>query len=254
MRSKEEKVNARETQLSRKEKTFGVLRVIKNIVCWSLIIVLAFLVITFLLNRVSGITPSLFGYTVQRVSTGSMQPELMVGDVILSKNVGDVMTLEVDDIITFKGGSQFGNDVNVTHRVVVAPQEENGTIMLQTKGDANDVADNPISADRVQSKYICTIGFLSKLYELFLSPWGLVIFIALLLFIFFDELINIIRIATHTLPEDKEESIGEIIERLQREDAEKAERERQREEQISRDMVEIMANSEKEEQVRPDED
>ena len=152
MRSKEEKVNARETQLSRKGKTFGVLRVIKNIVCWSLIIVLAFLVITFLLNRVSGITPSLFGYTIQRVSSGSMQPELMVGDVILSKNVGDVMTLEVDDIITFKGGSQFGNDVNVTHRVVVAPQEENDTIMLQTKGDANDVADNPISADRVQSK------------------------------------------------------------------------------------------------------
>ena len=234
-----------EKKRERIDKTFRVLRVIKNVICWTLIVVLVFAVITFLLTRVSGGTPSLFGYTVQRVTTGSMQPELMVGDVILSK--------KVDDIITFKGGSQFGNDVNVTHRVVVAPQEENDTIMLQTKGDANDVADNPISADRVQSKYICKIGFLSKLYDLFLSPWGLIIFIALLLFIFFDELVNIIRIATHTLPEDKEESIGEIIERLQREDAEKAEAERKKREQLSRDMVEIMANSEEEEHVGTDE-
>lgn len=242
-----------EKKRERIDKTFRVLRVIKNVICWTLIVVLVFAVITFLLTRVSGGTPSLFGYTVQRVTTGSMQPELMVGDVILSKKVDDVMTLEVDDIITFKGGSQFGNDVNVTHRVVVAPQEENDTIMLQTKGDANDVADNPISADRVQSKYICKIGFLSKLYDLFLSPWGLIIFIALLLFIFFDELVNIIRIATHTLPEDKEESIVEIIERLQREDAEKAEAERKKREQLSRDMVEIMANSEEEEHVGTDE-
>lgn len=211
-----------EKNRNRIDKVFGVARVVKNVVCWTLIVVLVFAVITFLLTRVSGGTPSVFGYTVQRVSTGSMEPELMVGDVILSKEVDDVMALEVGDIITFKGGSQFGNDVNVTHRVVVAPQEENGVIMLQTKGDANDVADNPISFDRVQSKYIRTVGFLTKLYSVFLSPWGLIIFIVLLLFIFFDELINIIRIATHTLPEDKEESISEIIERLQREDREKA--------------------------------
>lgn len=221
------------------KKTLNVLRVVKNVVCWTLIVVLAFAVITFLLTRVSGGTPSMFGYTVQRVSTGSMHPELMVGDVILSKEVDDVMTLEVGDIITFKGGSQFSNDVNVTHRVVVAPKEDNGVIKLQTKGDANEVADNPIRADQVQSKYIRTVGILTKLYSVFLSPWGLIIFIVLLLFIFFDELINIIRIATHTLPEDKEESISEIIERLQREDAEKARKEKL---ERSQRMVDIMIN------------
>lgn len=235
------------------KKFLNVASIIKNVVCWTMIIVLSFFVVSFLLIRVSGGTPSLFGYTIQRVSSGSMVPELAVGDVILSKEVEDIETVMMGDIITFKGGPSFGNQ-NVTHRVVVSPHVEDNVIVLTTKGDANDVADNPIRADQVQSKYIRTVGFLTKLYSVFLSPWGLIVFIVLLLFIFFDELINIIRIATHTLPEDKEESISEIIERLQREDAEKAELERQREEQISRDMVEIMANSEEEEQIGSDED
>ena len=67
------------------KKTLNVLRVIKNVVCWTLIIILSFAVITFLLTRFTGGTPSLFGYTLQRVSSGSMVPELEVGDVILSR-------------------------------------------------------------------------------------------------------------------------------------------------------------------------
>ena len=58
------------------------------------------------------------------------------------------------------------------------------------------------------------------MYEIFLSPWGLIIFIALLLLVFFDELINVVRIATGNDIEE-EESVDEIIERIQREDREK---------------------------------
>lgn len=202
-------------------KTLNVLRIIKNTVCWTLIIILTFLMIGFMLSRVSGNTPSLFGYTVQRISSGSMEPEFLVGDVILSKEIDDVASLKVGDIITFKGGDQFGNN-NVTHRVVVAPKEENGTMMLQTKGDANEVYDEPIRADQVQSKYICKISFLTKLYAFFLSPWGLLVFIALLILIFFDEILNIIHITSRRENNDgNNESITEIIDRIQREDAEK---------------------------------
>ena len=87
----------------------------------------------------------------------------------------------------------------------------------------NDIADDEITADYVESKYICKLGFVTKLYELFLSPWGLLIFIGLLLFIFFDELLNIVRIVSGNYPEEKEESIAEIMERIQREDREKEE-------------------------------
>ena len=204
-------------------KALRAARVVKNIICWTMIVILSFAVITFLLTRFSGGTPSVFGYTIQRITSGSMEPALMVGDVILSKKVENVESLAEGDIITFKGGAQFGNGINVTHRVVVAPHEEDGGIVLQTQGDANDIADDEITADYVESKYICKLGFVTKLYELFLSPWGLLIFIGLLLFIFFDELLNIVRIVSGNYPEEKEESIAEIMERIQREDREKEE-------------------------------
>ena len=172
-----------------------MLRVIKNVVCWTLIIILSFAVITFLLTRFTGGTPSLFGYTLQRVSSGSMVPELEVGAVILSRNLREGDALNEGDIITFDGSDQFG-EVNVTHRVIVVPHDENGVVMLQTKGDANDIADDPIEFSRVKSIVLKKLSFLRTIYDMFLSPWGLIIFIALLLLVFFDELMNIIKIAT----------------------------------------------------------
>ncbi len=209
------------------------------------IIILSFAVITFLLTRFAGGTPSLFGYTLQRVSSGSMVPELEVGDVILSRNVGESDELKVDDIITFDGSDQFG-EKNVTHRIIVAPYEANGVVMLQTKGDANYIADNPIAFSRVQSLMLKKLDFLRTIYDLFLSPWGLIIFIALLLLVFFDELMNIIRIATGNYRDEDEESISEIIERIQREDREKAEEKKRRALKNTQDMVTLMAESDTE--------
>ncbi len=229
-----------------------MLRVIKNVVCWTLIIILSFAVITFLLTRFAGATPSLFGYTLQRVSSGSMVPELEVGDVILSRNVGESDELKVDDIITFDGSDQFG-EKNVTHRIIVAPYEANGVVMLQTKGDANDIADNPIEFSRVKSIVLKKLSFLRTIYDMFLSPWGLIIFIALLLLVFFDELMNIIKIATGNYRDEDEESISEIIERIQREDREKAEEKKRRALKNTQDMVSIMAESGSEKAVPSEE-
>ena len=216
------------------------------------IIILSFAVITFLLTRFAGGTPSLFGYTLQRVSSGSMVPELEVGDVILSRNVGESDELKVDDIITFDGSDQFG-EKNVTHRIIVAPYEANGVVMLQTKGDANYIADNPIAFSRVQSLMLKKLDFLRTIYDLFLSPWGLIIFIALLLLVFFDELMNIIKIATGNYRDEDEESISEIIERIQREDMEKAEEKKRRALKNTQDMVSIMAESGSEKAVPSEE-
>ena len=234
------------------KKTLNVLRIIKNIVCWTLIIILSFAVITFLLTRFTGGTPSLFGYTLQRVSSGSMVPELEVGAVILSRNLREGDALNEGDIITFDGSDQFG-EVNVTHRVIVVPHDENGVVMLQTKGDANDIADDPIAFSRVQSLMLKKLDFLRTIYDLFLSPWGLIIFIALLLLVFFDELMNIIRIATGNYRDEDEESISEIIERIQREDREKAEEKKRRALKNTQDMVSIMAESGSEKAVPSEE-
>lgn len=202
-----------------------VARVIKNIVCWAIVAVLVFTVITFLLTRISGGTPSVFGYTLHRVETGSMEPALHVGDVILNRDVSNPEELKVGDIVTFQGGSAFGNR-HVTHRVFIAPYKNGqGETVIVTKGDANEITDGEILLSKVESKMQQKVEFLRMLYAFFFSPWGLIIFIALMILIFFDEVMNIIHISTGKYDEkEKEESIGEIIERIRQEDKEKKKR------------------------------
>lgn len=200
----------------KKNKVFRIIKLIKNIICWTLIVVLVFTLVVFFMSRINGSTPSVFGYSIFRVSSGSMEPELMVGDIILDKTVDNPEDLKVGDIITFKSGD-YG-DLLVTHKVIKAPYEENGKLMLQTKGIANEVEDKPISVDNVKGIMICKVDYLDTVYNVFLSPWGLLILIALIVIIFFDEIITIVKILTNNDKSVKEaDDINEIIDRLQAE-------------------------------------
>lgn len=200
----------------KKNKVFRIIKLIKNIICWTLIVVLVFTLVVFFMSRINGSTPSVFGYSIFRVSSGSMEPELMVGDIILDKTVDNPEDLKVGDVITFKS-SDYG-DLLVTHKVIKAPYEENGKLMLQTKGIANEVEDKPISVDNVKGIMICKVDYLDTVYNVFLSPWGLLILIALIVIIFFDEIITIVKILTNNDKSVKEaDDINEIIDRLQAE-------------------------------------
>lgn len=201
-----------------KPEVKNVLHKIKNILCWTLIVALVATLIIILSSKMSGQTPSFLGYTIFRVNTGSMEPELMVGDIILDKEIEDVNTLKKGDIVTFHGTGQTSGML-VTHKIIKAPyQDENGKIMLQTKGVANDIADDEISAERLVGVMICKIPFLDILYNVFLSPFGLLILMGLLLFVFIDEIICIVQIVMGK--GEKKENISDIIERIQAEDAE----------------------------------
>lgn len=210
-KSKSKKSKRHESKLRK------TLRIIKNVICWGVLAILVLTVIVFMGSKVNGKTPSLFGYSVLRVSTGSMQPELMIGDVILGKSVDNPTELKVGDVITYQGSGQT-EGLLVTHKVIVAPYKTaDGTYKLQTKGVANDAPDPEISTEDVRYIMVCKLGFIDTLYNLFLSPWGLLIFIAVLLLIFFDELVVIVRILTGHDKSPKDGDINEIIDRLQKE-------------------------------------
>lgn len=200
----------------KKNKVFRIINLIKNIICWTLVVVLVFTLVLFFTSRVNGSTPSVFGYSLFRVSSGSMEPELMVGDIILDKTVDNPEDLKVGDVITFKS-NDYGDKL-VTHKIIKAPYEENGKLMLQTKGIANEVEDKPTSTDNVKGIMICKVDYLDTVYNIFLSPWGLLILIALIVIIFFDELITIVKILTNNDRSVKDaDDINEIIDRLQAE-------------------------------------
>lgn len=201
-------------------KALKIGKKIFDILSWILIAVLVLTVIFTVVSRINNSTPSLFGYSIYRVSSGSMSPELEVGDVILGKAVDDPMEITVGDIVTYEGRGELSGML-ITHKVIVAPHEEEGIIKLQTKGVANEIPDSPINVDRVVSVVITKVEFLTAFYDFFFSPWGLLTAIALIILVFIDELIIMVKTIAGFDKTQKPKSIDEIIDRMQNENAEK---------------------------------
>lgn len=76
------------------------------------------------------------GYSVFRVVTGSMEPTLPVGTLLLTKQT-DMQDIQVDDIICFRAQESAVFGKMMTHRVVGVHTDTDGTLLFETKGDAN---------------------------------------------------------------------------------------------------------------------
>lgn len=89
-----------------------------------------------LVQKIQNKPASIFGYKVFVVISGSMEPNIHVGDIVITKNV-DASDIKVGDVIT------FNNDkYTITHRVIDIIQNEE--IYYKTKGDHNSVADRDL--------------------------------------------------------------------------------------------------------------
>ena len=163
----------------------------------------------------------MFGYSMFRVSTGSMAPELQVGDVILIHDT-DPMKLKVGDIVTYDGKEgDFAGRI-VTHRVVKAPYKDGKETYILTKGDANPLNDPKVNISDVRGKLVVKVDILKGLYNFFITPWGLLTIIALVILAFFNEIVIFVKsLFGIGYESEPEESVEEIIERYQRENAEK---------------------------------
>lgn len=166
-------------------------RKIINIITTIVLILLIVLVIFLFVIRLNGSTPSLFGYSVFRVQTGSMEPTLKVGDVILVKDC-DPEDIHLGDIITYKitEGTLAGQ--TITHRVAVEPEKRGDVYYYRTKGDGNTAMDEEITYEVVEGKFVRTMPLVDKLYSFFLSPAGLIVFIGVIVVLFGYEMISLI--------------------------------------------------------------
>ena len=80
------------------------------------------------------------GFSLFRVVTGSMEPELPVGTLLLCKKT-PIDAIEEGDIVCFVSRSPEMMGRVITHRVVTIYDDQAGKILLETKGDANLSAD-----------------------------------------------------------------------------------------------------------------
>lgn len=85
--------------------------------------------------------PDILGYSYFEVLTGSMRNEINISDIVIVKSQANY---QVGDIITYKSKNYV-----VTHRAVKV--EEN---ILVTKGDANNISDEPIYKNQVIGKVV----------------------------------------------------------------------------------------------------
>lgn len=135
-----------------------------------LTILLTFIVV---FNIFSMLNISLFGYRVYRVGSGSMRPELEVGDYILIKKKNNY---KVGDIITYKNNKSY-----ITHRIVYINKNK-----IVTKGDSNNTNDNFINKKDIVGKLFLKLRVISFISFIFTIPYTWIfIFIVGVIYIWF---------------------------------------------------------------------
>ena len=72
------------------------------------------------------------------VATGSMEPQIKPGDVILIKKIDDGKDVTIGDIIQFRK-----NNIFISHRIIDVV-EQNNQICYRTKGDNNSIPDKEL--------------------------------------------------------------------------------------------------------------
>lgn len=80
------------------------------------------------------------GFSLFRVVTGSMEPTITTGELLLCRTAG-IESIAVGEIVCYRTEISKINDAVITHRVVEIGTDKNGSTYLVTQGDANLVAD-----------------------------------------------------------------------------------------------------------------
>ena len=125
---------------------------------WSVILgVSALLVLAVLLPRLAGATP-------YAVLSGSMEPSLRPGSLVVTKPL-PADEIAIGDVITYQ--LESGRPTVVTHRVVSLGVNGEGDRVWTTRGDANEVADaKPVREPQVRGEVWYSIPYVGYVHSL----------------------------------------------------------------------------------------
>jgi len=176
-----------------------------NVCSTVLFVLLIITTITLVAMKFMGESYNFFGYNAYYVLTGSMEPEIMAGDIIFSKSVDDASKLRVGDVITYRGEVGAMKDKSITHKIIEI-RDENGELIFVTQGVANPAADPPITSEQIVSKMVFKSSLLGNVVSVVNSKAGFLMIIILPLVVFLtSEVFSLVR----TYKECKEEQVDE---------------------------------------------
>lgn len=102
----------------------------------------------------------LFGFKIFTIISGSMEPTIKIGDVIIVKNVKTENDIKVDDIIAYSEQKSI-----ITHRVIEI-KETDGRKAYVTQGDNNNAADEEtIGFGRLEGVMVAILPKLGKVFS-----------------------------------------------------------------------------------------
>ena len=99
-----------------------------------------------------------FGHSLFRVVTGSMEPTIPIGSILVAQET-PIDEVAVDDFVCFRSTNPGSAGMIVTHRVVSVYDTPDGVRCLRTKGDANLSVDaNPVTQSYLIGRIIWRPG------------------------------------------------------------------------------------------------
>ncbi|MBC8080473.1 MAG: signal peptidase I [Gorillibacterium sp.] len=141
-----------------------------NIAMLALFLIMLFLAV---ISMASKGEPTLFGYQLKVVLSGSMEPGIKTGSIIAVKTGRDMNRLAEGDVITFQ---EMVNEEKrlITHRILNVTKQPTGQVLYQTKGDNNDNPDSKlVLSQNVVAVYTgFTLPYVGFLLNFFKSKIG----------------------------------------------------------------------------------
>jgi signal peptidase len=196
-------------------------------------IVLALFVLLSVVMTKPGSAPSVLGYSSFRVLSGSMEPTIRTGSMILVKAT-DPSEIEPGDIISFYSSDPALRGSVNTHRVLSVDQK-NGVSIFQTKGDANIIPDEyTTSGNDIIGVVVFNSYFLGLLIRLLSNPLVFVpIILVPLLLILLMNMIKTIKLAKLAAQEEEAQQIQAVKDELERRKQQRAAAEAKQEDAAS---------------------
>ena len=129
------------------------------------IILIVIILIILLANILSILEFSFFGFRMFRVASGSMEPEIPINSLIIIKKENDY---HEGDIVTYHDSVSY-----TTHRIIKIDD-----VVVITKGDANEIDDDPITKESILGKVVFKISFIRFVTDLMKKPISWVVLFA----------------------------------------------------------------------------
>ena len=192
-----------------KKIIFTIINIISILVIAAAVFVLLVVLVT-----APGKPPSIMGYTVLRITTGSMAPTYDVDTMIVVKKTEPSQIREGDVITFYSTDPALEGSLN-THRVVSISQEGDGYIYV-TKGDNNNVVDAyDVPSENLLGKVVGSAMILGKISRLCANP---LVFIPIILvplaIILISNLVRTVAYTRKIMKDEEQAAIQEAIQKL----------------------------------------